>query len=274
MNLSGSRSALRYSREALRTGAAVGSALTTSNVGVYHAEALLESGRAPDAITALLDTAGGPDLPLLERPFRCRARQVLVRAAIDVGDHASAHDWLARGQAELTDVPLPSRHADLLHAEAALYLALDVPGSAATTALAAVTAAEQGGRPVEASRARIMAGIGLCRAGNRHPGIEQLQRAERELDAIGAHRYRDQAVRELRKAGRRVHRTPASADPGQLSPREREIAHLVAAGHTNRQIAAQLVISERTVETHVARILDKLHIRARAAVSSALHSAG
>jgi non-specific serine/threonine protein kinase len=51
---------------------------------------------------------------------------------------------------------------------------------------------------------------------------------------------------------------------GALTPREREIAALVATGRTNRQIAAALVISGRTVETHVHNILAKLDLSTRA----------
>jgi DNA-binding NarL/FixJ family response regulator len=48
-----------------------------------------------------------------------------------------------------------------------------------------------------------------------------------------------------------------------LTPREREVAMLVAQEMTNRQIAQELSISERTVATHVHKILDKLNLRSR-----------
>ncbi|HEY1324073.1 MAG TPA: LuxR C-terminal-related transcriptional regulator, partial [Streptosporangiaceae bacterium] len=84
------------------------------------------------------------------------------------------------------------------------------------------------------------------------------------------YRYRDAAIREMRRLGRRHHRPSRPGPPGALSPREDEIAKLVARGRTNRQIAEQLVISERTVETHVSRILGKLQVESRAAVGTAL----
>jgi non-specific serine/threonine protein kinase len=60
----------------------------------------------------------------------------------------------------------------------------------------------------------------------------------------------------------------AVAGSDALSPREREVAILIARGHTNREIATSLVISEWTVETHVRHILTKLHVRSRAQVAA------
>jgi len=57
-----------------------------------------------------------------------------------------------------------------------------------------------------------------------------------------------------------------------LSEREKQILRLVALGHTNAQIARQLYLSVKTVETYRARIMEKLHIKGRAAlVRYALH---
>ena len=53
-----------------------------------------------------------------------------------------------------------------------------------------------------------------------------------------------------------------------LSPREREVAALVARDLSNREIAARLVIAERTAETHVANIMHKLGCRSRAAIAT------
>ncbi len=50
----------------------------------------------------------------------------------------------------------------------------------------------------------------------------------------------------------------------QLTPREEQILHMVAVGHTNRQIGLRLGISEKTVEAHLSRIYLKLGVRNRA----------
>jgi non-specific serine/threonine protein kinase len=63
----------------------------------------------------------------------------------------------------------------------------------------------------------------------------------------------------------------ARAEPGtvnELTPREQEVAVLIARGLTNREIAEALVISEWTVESHVRHILTKLHFRSRALVAA------
>jgi DNA-binding NarL/FixJ family response regulator len=53
-----------------------------------------------------------------------------------------------------------------------------------------------------------------------------------------------------------------------LSAREWEVAVLVTRGCSNRQIADELVVSERTVDTHVSHILHKLHISSRAQIAA------
>ncbi len=64
--------------------------------------------------------------------------------------------------------------------------------------------------------------------------------------------------------GARAHaRSTPDGDPGPLTAREREVARLVARGSSNRQIAAALVISERTAEAHLSNILSKLGLSTR-----------
>jgi DNA-binding NarL/FixJ family response regulator len=56
--------------------------------------------------------------------------------------------------------------------------------------------------------------------------------------------------------------------PDELTRREREVATLIARGKSNREIAGDLVVSERTVEGHVNNILSKLGFRSRAQISA------
>jgi non-specific serine/threonine protein kinase len=66
-----------------------------------------------------------------------------------------------------------------------------------------------------------------------------------------------------RAAGR-----PTDAEAAPLTPREREVAVLVARGCTNREIARELVLSERTVDSHVRNIMGKLEINTRAQIAA------
>ncbi len=61
---------------------------------------------------------------------------------------------------------------------------------------------------------------------------------------------------------------PAAAHPGRLTRRERDVAALVARGLSNGEIAGELVISARTVETHVQHIMDKLGVGTRAQIAA------
>jgi two-component system nitrate/nitrite response regulator NarL len=66
-----------------------------------------------------------------------------------------------------------------------------------------------------------------------------------------------------------VRRTPPPPAPARpLTPREREVAWLLARGASNREIAETLMISENTVKTHVAHILEKLGIQSRRQVAA------
>jgi DNA-binding NarL/FixJ family response regulator len=60
----------------------------------------------------------------------------------------------------------------------------------------------------------------------------------------------------------------ASAARGGLTQRELEVLKLVATGRTNRQIASELVLSEKTVDRHVSNIFAKLDVPSRAAATA------
>ena len=142
-----------------------------------------------------------------------------------------------------------------------------------TAASEAVSRATRGGNQLLAARARGVCGRAAAATGDRDRALSELEHARLLLMDCGAHREADAVARELRRLGRRIRRAvvvQASPDEGLrlLSTREREVAEHVAAGETNRGIAGALFLSEKTIESHLARIYGKLGVRSRVALAA------
>ncbi len=97
---------------------------------------------------------------------------------------------------------------------------------------------------------------------------QQLAGAAEIFHRLGATPWAVRADGELRATGITV----SKADSGlaSLTPQQRQIALLAAAGHTNKEIAARLFLSPRTVSTHLYQVFPKLGITSRAALRDAL----
>ncbi len=203
----------------------------------------------------------------------CRWTCPLVEAEIALGDVEAAGAHAARASGLASEIGLAGARAAAGRAEALVALARGDSKRAAELALRAATDAESIDSALEAARCRVAAGRALA-ADDRDAAIRAFTEAERQAAASGAARVRDEAVRELRRLGQRIGRggKRAAGDHGlaALSEREREIAELVADGHTNREIAGRLFLSEKTIETHLSRVFGKLAVRSRAQVAAAV----
>jgi DNA-binding CsgD family transcriptional regulator len=94
--------------------------------------------------------------------------------------------------------------------------------------------------------------------------VEALEAAVTRFDACGASVRRQRALASLAALGARGRRRQrALSGPGSLSGREREVATLASQGRSTREIAEQLFIGERTVETHLANVYAKLGVASR-----------
>jgi DNA-binding CsgD family transcriptional regulator len=120
---------------------------------------------------------------------------------------------------------------------------------------------------VDLARARLLYGEWLRRDRRRIDAREQLRIAYAFFSDAGMEAFAERARIELRATGDQAReRTPDALD--QLTPQEAQISRLVAEGHTNREIAAQLFISPSTVEYHLSKVFRKLNVRSRTQLAS------
>lgn len=97
----------------------------------------------------------------------------------------------------------------------------------------------------------------------RAPAVGMLREVAAAAEEVGSRTLQELATRQLRMLGVRTWRRGRATGSG-LTPREQEIARLVAAGASNPEIAAALFLSRKTVERHVSNVLAKLGARNRA----------
>jgi DNA-binding CsgD family transcriptional regulator/tetratricopeptide (TPR) repeat protein len=110
---------------------------------------------------------------------------------------------------------------------------------------------------LEISDARRLRAVGQLQS-----AVARLRSARQRLSSLGARPYVEICDRELAAAGVPAGPQTAPALPG-LTPAEQSVARLVVAGRSNRQTAAELYVSVKTVEFHLGHIFDKLGIRSR-----------
>ena len=241
-------------------------------------QALTATGEAVDeAIGLLVRSGGGPELPRNEPTWHAWWYEVLTHAELARSRVAAAAEWAERAQRAAERYPLAGRRGFAARARAAVALARGDGAAAVAAAREALTAFEAAQAALDLELARLLLGRALALAGDAEAARAEPDRAHDALGALGAVRHRDEAARALRTVGVRVSRVGRRGSGGtgaaSLSGREREIADLVTQGMTNREIAATLFISERTVETHLSKVFGKLGVRSRAAVAAALRDA-
>ena len=115
--------------------------------------------------------------------------------------------------------------------------------------------------PFERARTLLAFGSRLHRARRRVDGRERLREALEIFDELGATPWAQRTTAELRAAGA-IRRDPV-ADPDELSPQEVRVALAVAEGATNKQVAARLYLSPKTIDFHLGRVYRKLGIHSR-----------
>jgi DNA-binding CsgD family transcriptional regulator/tetratricopeptide (TPR) repeat protein len=219
--------------------------------------ALLRLAKGQIAAAAAVRTALGQAQDRAARSQLLAALVDIVLAAGDVPAARAAADELAKLGGAL-DAPLLGAVA--AHAQGAVLLAEgDAP--AALAALRRAWAAwQEVEAPYEAARVRVLVGLACRRLGDEDTAAMELDAARRVFQELGA-------APELARV-ERLARPAAPTPAGRLSAREVQVLALVAAGNSNRAIAAELFLSEKTVERHVSNILAKLGVGSRTAAAA------
>ena len=220
------------------------------------AQLRLAQGRAAEAHGALRGALDEAE----DAVPRCRLLAPYVEVLLAGGDLAAARgaaDQLAGIAAEWNT---PFLSALSSHATGSVLLA-EGDARAARGALRQAWAGwSELEAPYEAARSRVLIGL-ACRALGDEEG------AELELDAARSVLQQLQAAPDLVRV-EELSRTAARPIAGGLTAREVQVLKLVATGKTNRAIASELVISERTVAAHVRSIFTKLGLSSRSAATA------
>lgn len=255
------------------------------------AELRRRQGRSEEALSLLRQASASPSSQLcearlaLDRGQSLRAAELVERVLRQLPEHrhldrAPALELLvcarvARGELDEARATLESlREIDRLVGTAPLRASADLAEGLVAAASGehhaartlfedAVDRFEQTGGRYDAARARTELATSLYALGRSDAASSEAAAAEASLRDLGAV-LEAERVRRLLSASRR----DRSSALAPVTPREREVLSLLAAGLTNREIAGRLVVSEHTVHRHVTNILRKLGLPSRTAAAA------
>jgi ATP/maltotriose-dependent transcriptional regulator MalT len=227
-------------------------------------------GRRPDPGLALIRLAKGDHraaaaslrraLDEADPISRPRLLEPYVEAMLAAGD-VQAAEVAARELATIgrTGAQPPLLRAIAARADGLVKLAKGDPKAALVALRSTWELWQTLDAPYESARARVAIAHACQALGDTDGAAVELAAARKAFDDLGALPDRD-----------RVDALAGSSPPapGGLSPRELEVLRLVASGGTNRDIASNLGISERTVDRHVSNIFTKLDVSSRAAATA------
>lgn len=207
----------------------------------------------PDHYPGVVDETRDP------RP-RAEALGACVEIMLAAGDPGAART-AADELADIADhLQTPYITAVAAGARGAVLLAEGEPAAALEPLAQARTCWTQLQAPHQAARVRVQVGRALRALGDLDTAVVELDAAARVFESVGA---RPDLERLAASTG------SALRDPTVgLTPREVEVIRLVAAGRTNREIAAELVISDKTVARHLHNVFTKLDLPNRSAATA------
>ena len=198
------------------------------------------------------------------------ARSRVLAAYVEIGLAVDDVD-AARGAADelshiAADFDAPLLKAVAARATGAVLFAEGDARAACETLRRAWTAWRELDAPYEAARVRVLIALACRTLGDEDTAGMELDAARVVFEQLGA-------APDLARVDSLVRRA-TSGEPHGLTPRELQVLRLVADGRTNKAIAAELVLSERTVDRHVSNIFTKLGVSSRAAATAYAYEHG
>jgi DNA-binding CsgD family transcriptional regulator len=192
----------------------------------------------------------------------------LAEALVLTGAPDAARDVLERLAAVGRELDRPWAVACALRCRGLIAAAEGRHEDAVADHLDAIELFERIGQPFERARTLLALGTAQRRAKHRGAARASLQAAHAVFAELGAELWAHRASEEIARLGGR-----RAGDRDALTPTEQRVAELAAEGRSNREIAAELFVSERTVEANLTRAYRKLGVRSRTQLARRLPSA-
>ena len=210
-------------------------------------------------------------------PWASAIMPIHVDALVRAGELGAAEHLVAQLVSGLGDRDAPAPRAAAMVCRGLLAEAKGDHRVAVAELTAAADAWSALPRPYEELMTLERLGSAQLRSGHGDSGAQTLVPVQRRLHELGARWDADRVARLLRQHGVEVARVWRGGRRGygdELSPREREVARLVAQGRTNRQVAEVLFLSPRTVDRHLGAAMRKLGVSSRTALAVGAARAG
>jgi DNA-binding CsgD family transcriptional regulator len=216
----------------------------------------LAQGRI-DAAGAAIRRVVGTDTDPLRRAKLLPAH---VEIALAAGEIEEAHSACRELEAIAENFPTDVLKAIAAQARGTVELTRGDARAALGSLRQAFEVWRQVEAPYDAARVRVLVGLACRSLGDEEAADLELDAARSVFDELGA-------APELARLSS-LATPPRPESPQLLTPRELEVLRSIAAGKTNKSIAAELFVSERTIDRHVSNILTKLEVSSRAAATA------